>query len=360
MARTNPASPAPRSRRSWVRHMVAWTLAALAVLFFCTHLDKLHRPSSKQLNSRSVGRFAPRDVSLGTPDIAVKVENIPVTLGKRDVERLLIIGDVHGMGKELNTLLEKVIYDKKHDHVILVGDVVTLGLENKDVVDLARKDKWSAVTGNHEWQLLAAFDNYNSYDLEKLTSALKDPQSPELGKLTSAYNDAHLFPQPDKVKLAKKIKLDVQLANDLGDANLKWIRGLPHVLRVGDIQSLGHVVVVHAGFIPNVEFKDQSLLTILNLMNMQAEDGTYKPVEKGGEWWADAWNSLQKQTEDEQKRTTVVYGHDQGRGLKLESNTLGLDSGCKKGGTLTALILKPGKDYETESVKCRTMKKKYE
>lgn len=39
------------------------------------------------------------------------------------------------------------------------------------------------------------------------------------------------------------------------------------------------------------------------------------------------------------KRSTVIYGHDSRRGLQLEKYSKGLDTGCVKGGKLSALLI---------------------
>jgi hypothetical protein len=44
------------------------------------------------------------------------------------------------------------------------------------------------------------------------------------------------------------------------------------------------------------------------------------------------------------QRSTVIYGHNSRRGLSIEKYTKGLDTGCHKGGQLTALIIEPSRD----------------
>lgn len=44
----------------------------------------------------------------------------------------------------------------------------------------------------------------------------------------------------------------------------------------------------------------------------------------------------------EEEPGTVIYGHDSRRGLQLRRWTKGLDTGCVKGGRLTALIIQGG------------------
>ncbi len=39
------------------------------------------------------------------------------------------------------------------------------------------------------------------------------------------------------------------------------------------------------------------------------------------------------------RRSTVLYGHDSRRGLQIEKYSKGLDTGCVRGGRLSALII---------------------
>lgn len=56
------------------------------------------------------------------------------------------------------------------------------------------------------------------------------------------------------------------------------------------------------------------------------------------------------------KRSTVIYGHDSRRGLQLHDYSKGLDTGCVRGGKLTAMIIDGGvRDGQarTVSVDCK-------
>lgn len=77
-----------------------------------------------------------------------------------------------------------------------------------------------------------------------------------------------------------------------------------------------------------------------------------------GDAWTHLWNKSQRRLSHP---TTVVYGHAARRvpynhtltdiqGLQLEKHTKGLDTGCVKGGRLTALIYPGEKEV---SVKCQ-------
>ncbi len=74
---------------------------------------------------------------------------------------------------------------------------------------------------------------------------------------------------------------------------------------------------------------------------------------------AKVWNKYQTFL-PKKERSTVVYGHDSRRGLQLGKYTKGLDTGCVKGGKLTALILTSGnnKKPKTISVDCKDYRPK--
>ena len=66
------------------------------------------------------------------------------------------------------------------------------------------------------------------------------------------------------------------------------------------------------------------------------------------------YSSLESSTEDPLAGTmTVVYGHDASRSLSIRTFTKGLDSGCVKGGKLTALVIEDGGKQSIVQVSCR-------
>ncbi|KAK1910818.1 hypothetical protein P3342_008698 [Pyrenophora teres f. teres] len=68
--------------------------------------------------------------------------------------RLIFVGDVHGCKHELEHLLKKVDFNPKHDHVVLVGDMIAKGPDSAGVIKLAQKIGGSCVRGNWEDKLL--------------------------------------------------------------------------------------------------------------------------------------------------------------------------------------------------------------
>ncbi|TFY82259.1 hypothetical protein EWM64_g1762 [Hericium alpestre] len=90
-----------------------------------------------------------------------------------------------------------------------------------------------------------------------------------------------------------------------------------------------------------------------NLLNMRniAMDNTVTRKTKKGTFWADLWNGIMPLCKgyntsgrDKEKRlpchaSSVIYGHTASRGLDLQRWTLGLDSGCVYGRSMSALVL---------------------
>lgn len=74
--------------------------------------------------------------------------------------RTIIIGDIHGCYKEFITLLRKVNYKKKHDKLILMGDLMDRGPYSYEMLHWAIRwkennpERFFMVRGNHEQMIL--------------------------------------------------------------------------------------------------------------------------------------------------------------------------------------------------------------
>ena len=70
--------------------------------------------------------------------------------------RTIVVGDIHGCYDELMDLLDQVNFGPK-DRVVSVGDLVTKGPKNREVLELFMTDaRFSAVMGNHDLALRPA------------------------------------------------------------------------------------------------------------------------------------------------------------------------------------------------------------
>jgi hypothetical protein len=70
------------------------------------------------------------------------------------------------------------------------------------------------------------------------------------------------------------------------------------------------------------------------------------------------YSSLENTIPDPQSKTTcVIYGHDSETFLDIQTYTKGLDTGCYKGGKLTALVISDGGEQSLVQVQCRDYRK---
>jgi hypothetical protein len=65
------------------------------------------------------------------------------------------------------------------------------------------------------------------------------------------------------------------------------------------------------------------------------------------------YSKFESTTENPRTKTmTVVYGHDASSSLSIRTFTKGLDTGCVKGGKLTALVIDDGGKQNIVQVSC--------
>ncbi|KHJ30528.1 putative ser thr protein phosphatase family protein [Erysiphe necator] len=254
-------------------------------------------------------------------------EYLPTSGSEGDNRRLIMIGDIHGMKKELENLLEKIVFNPTRDHVILVGDLIAKGPDSLGVVDLAMRLGATCVRGNHEDQAIQAWDDMQAE--EKTTIA-----NGTLAIASKPYDKKHMH-----------------LAQSLGKERIDWIKTWPIILRVGGLGSMGEVLVAHAGLDPEVPLEKQDLYMVMNMRSIK--HGAYTDKHEG-KVWTKKWNKYQNTLKQEMRRT-VIYGHDAKRGLRIKNYSLGIDSACFKGHKLTAAIFEVNNytySYKLDQVKC--------
>ena len=146
-------------------------------------------------------------------------------------KRLIFVGDVHGCVSELQSLLDKVNFQKDNDVLFFVGDLVRKGPDSKAVVELARRLNAYTVRGNH--------DQYAILD--------------KLNKL------------------------------GLGKDDLEYLRSSPLSITIPEL----NILVVHAGMVPGIPVEKvdpQALMTMRNLVNSEPTSD-----DKEGVPWITLW-----------------------------------------------------------------------
>lgn len=267
-------------------------------------------------------------------------------------KRLVFVGDIHGCKAELEQLLAKVHFDPNTDHLIAAGDMVAKGPDTAGVIDLLRAYKASCVRGNHEDRLLLVADQVTSASLKSHKG--KDSSA-------SSFQDSFTADTPE-----------MKLAKTLNSEQIAYLRHCPVILRVGEMEAFGgQVVVVHGGLVPGISLMDQDPASVMNMrvVDLKTHVPSKNHEREGSVPWYHLWNKYQQLVPAKQRlaeyrdsgrwssptsHTTVVYGHDAKTGLQLKTYTKGLDSGCVKGGKLTALVAGDNGKQHIVQVKCKT------
>jgi len=198
--------------------------------------------------------------------------------------RTIVVGDIHGCFDELLDLLE-VVKLKSDDRVIAVGDLITKGPKNREVLDLFISDRrFSSVVGNHDRIIR-----------QKLRG--------------------------EPVRLNKDQRTVLKQMGPGRERYAEFLRSLPFTI------DLGSHLVVHAGVRPGVPLEQQMASDMTEIRTMGADP----PKRRGLPWYA-VYRGPQ----------TILFGHWPARQPRRAASAIGLDTGCVYGNQLTAFIIETG------------------
>ena len=198
--------------------------------------------------------------------------------------RTIVVGDLHGCYDELMDLLDKANFADR-DRVVSVGDLITKGEKNREMLDLFTSDKrFTAVIGNHD---LALRRRWNGENVE----------------LKSSEKETH-----------KELK-------DEKDQYTLYLNNLPFMI------DLGTHLVVHAGLRPNVALHSQTTGDLTQIRTL----GPDRESEEGTPWYSVY-----------QGEKIVLFGHWPAGEPRRGPKAIGLDTGCVYGNNLTAYIIETG------------------
>src|ERR1051325_3414173 len=190
--------------------------------------------------------------------------------------RTIVVGDIHGCFDELTDLLE-LIKLNNNDRVIAVGDLITKGPKNREVLDLFISDaRFSSVVGNHD-RIIRQKLRGEPVRLNKDQRAVLK----QLGPNPERYSD--------------------------------FLLSLPFTI------DLGAHLVVHAGVRPGVALDQQMASDMTEIRTMGAD-----PSRRKGVTWYRVYQGPQ----------TILFGHWPAKTPRRGSNAIGLDTACVYGGRL--------------------------
>lgn len=197
------------------------------------------------------------------------------------MSRTIVVGDIHGCYDELMDLMEEVNLGDA-DRVVSVGDLITKGPKNREVLEKFMTDpRFSTVIGNHDLQLRRKWHG-------------------EAVELKPAQREAH-----------KELKGEK-------DHYATFLNRLPFWI------DLGTHLVVHAGLRPNVELYSQTTGDLTRIRTL----GPDRESEEGTPWYHVYYGDK-----------TVLFGHWPAAEPRRGKKAIGLDTGCVYGYTLTAYII---------------------
>ncbi|ODV78327.1 Metallo-dependent phosphatase [Suhomyces tanzawaensis NRRL Y-17324] len=250
------------------------------------------------------------------------------------VERLIMIGDIHGHYSEFMKLLKKLHYNPSKDHVLVLGDFITKGPDSKKVLDFLIENDIDCIMGNHELYVLRYYAQYHS---------LRAPffHDNETGTFTSMAMSNSGFNDDPEFLLAKRLVPDqVKYINKC--SIIKTLGKVPlHKTKNEGGPRSTEGVAVHAGLRWDLELNDQDPIENLEMRSYIGpfyNKTTDDPFEDNAVSWSKIFNMKQKEKESEDT-LAVYYGHDARRSLSLKKFTKGIDTGCDKGEYLTAMVL---------------------
>ncbi|KAL9136424.1 MAG: hypothetical protein Q9175_002360, partial [Cornicularia normoerica] len=318
-----------------------------------------HRLLSQSLNERmktGEGWFGENMRPEFLDMIEVKTLDQDLIPAREDRKRLIVIGDLHGCSDELENLLAEVQYEARTDHLIFAGDFISKGPSSPAVIDLAMSAHASCVRGNHEDRVLLAYRDLYSHRLTQEQKSRKAPSPPAAGMPKDMrQNDSEDEGENlEKESFSHGDAVDRQLAGSFTKRQIDYMASCPVILDLGQIKGLGDVHVVHAGLVPGVRLERQDPMGVMHMRTIDLDTHVPSSSAKGTPWFK-LWNKYQSLI-PAHRRSTVIYGHDSRRGLQIQNYSKGLDTGCVKGGKLSALIIDndvSAKEPKVMSVQCK-------
>lgn len=200
--------------------------------------------------------------------------------------RLIAVGDIHGCHLEFEELLG-LLELQGDDRLVLLGDLVNRGPDSCRVIDLARGARAISLLGNHELRLLK-FRRTND----------------------RKYMKEHDFDTFDKLRPEDWAYLEAMLLT-YEEPEL-------------------NTVFVHGGFLPSEPWNKQPAEVITRIQVVDKEGRPRKRAdEPDAPAWADLWGGP----------PFVVYGHTPRPEVYRLKWSLGIDTACVMGGSLTAYVL---------------------
>lgn len=225
--------------------------------------------------------------------------------------RLIAYGDIHGCFDEFMEL-RNTINPTQEDTEVCVGDIITKGHHSIKTLRYIRSNNILSVLGNHEDKIIR-----------------------------------HLKPSDSRKQNPIMLDEDEQnIVNELTSEDYTYLKSLPLFLRFDGI------TIVHGGIqnntnLDNLTNHDRQRLLRLRYLDQNGNFISLGNETKDSVFWADAYDG---------RHGFVVYGHQWFEEPKINTFSIGIDTGCAYGNKLSAAVFENQKntDYKILSVNSST------
>jgi hypothetical protein len=232
-----------------------------------TALSLSEDPRPLSVNSTSITLVKTLDHSL-VPQIGQPSNSNGALQG-----RLIVVGDIHGMRSDLERLLAKLDFDSTRDHLVCAGDMINKGPDSVGVLKLLMQLGASAVRGNHEDRVLQA---WNKMHAKPASTTHNSPSEREYADSDGEAGGV--------IEARGRKHKDKALAKQVTNEQVKWLKDLPLILKVGNIKGIGSLVVVHAGLMPGLQLKMQDPYMVMNIRTINLKKRIPSESHKGSVW----------------------------------------------------------------------------
>ena len=223
------------------------------------------------------------------------------------MSRLVIYGDIHGCYDEFVKLREK-IQPSTNDIEVCVGDIITRGKSSIETLRYIQKYNIQSVLGNHEDKIIR-YLNHQKADKKNPIVLNADEQN---------------------------------IINKLNKNDIEYLKNMPLFMRFGKI------TILHGGLQNHQNLDTMSEKYRAKILRLRFLDENYNFIGYGQEdkkstFWTDVYDG---------NKGFVVYGHQKFKEVKINKNSLGVDTGCVYNWKLSAAIFEDinNKNFSIESV----------
>jgi len=156
------------------------------------------------------------------------------------MEKLYVVGDIHGCYKTLLALIKK-LPNKEKSKICFVGDLIDRGSNSKDVIEFVKLNNYDCVLGNHEL-----------FFIDNVPKVLEDEINDEVKKWLYSYGGKETL----KSYLMDNSTLDKELLL----THLEYLKSLPNYIEYKNLKTKDnrYLVVSHSNLGDKWQFKDYS------------------------------------------------------------------------------------------------------